>query len=71
MDNEVEEIYSVKEVSEILKTSKPQVRLYIKDGKLRALNMSRGSIRPLWKITRSQLNEFLSSSDFVPQGGEK
>lgn len=56
---DVEEIYSVKEVSEILKMSMPQVRLFIKDERLKALNISRGKIRPVWKIKRSQLDEFL------------
>lgn len=63
MNNEIEEIYSVKEVSEILHVSMPKIRLLIKDGKLNALNISHGKIRPVWKITRTQLNLFL--------GGEK
>ena len=56
---DIEEIYSVKEISEILHVSMPKVRLLIKDGKLKALNISHGTIKPVWKITRTQLNLFL------------
>lgn len=63
MDNDIEEIYSVKEISEILHVSMPKVRLLIRDGKLEALNISHGTIRPVWKITRTQLDKFM--------GGEK
>jgi excisionase family DNA binding protein len=60
MENiEPEEIYSVKEISEILHVSMPKVRLLIKDKRLKALNISHGTIRPVWKITRSQLDSFM------------
>ena len=55
----VEEIFSVKEISEILKLSTPKIRLLIKQGKLKALNISSGLIRPVWKITKTQLDEFM------------
>jgi excisionase family DNA binding protein len=67
---EPEEIYSVKEVSKILKVSMPQVRLFIKDGKLKAWNISRGKIRPVWKIKQSQLDEFMNYGQ-IGQGVDK
>lgn len=59
MEDNIEEIYSVREVSEILHVSMPKVRLLIKDGKLKALNISHGIIKPVWKITQTQLKLFL------------
>ena len=56
---EIEEIYSVKEVAQILGMSTLQIRGYINDGRLKALNISRGKIRPVWKVKRSQLDLFL------------
>lgn len=59
MNEEIEEIFSVKEISEILKLSTPKIRLLIKQGKLEALNISSGLIRPVWKITKTQLDKFM------------
>ena len=61
----MDEIYSVKEIAEILKMSTASVRALIKLGRLQALNVSKGQIRPVWKIKRSQLDEFLK------KGGKK
>ena len=58
---EIEEIYSTKEIADILQTNTIAVRLLIKDGKLKAMNVSRGKERPVWKVTQTQINEYLDS----------
>ena len=59
MATEIEEIYSTKEIAQILGTNQTAVRLLIKDGTLEAMDISRGSKRPVWKITQTQLNKHL------------
>lgn len=61
--NQVDEVFSVKEISLLLKMSTAKIRRLIKSGKLKATNVSTGTIRPNWKVTRSQLDEFLGVVD--------
>ena len=67
---EVEEIFSTKEISVILKINQTAVRLLIKDGKLKANNISRGKERPVWKVTMTQLVKYLKDQGIKYSGGE-
>ena len=67
---EVEEIFSTKEISIILKINQTAVRLLIKDGKLKANNISRGKERPVWKVTQTQLIEYLRNNNIKWKGDE-
>lgn len=66
--NDIDEIFSTKEVAEKLHTTMPNVRLWIKSGKLKAINVSNGKERPVWKILQSQLDEFLKQSEVKVDG---
>ncbi|MCL5071053.1 MAG: helix-turn-helix domain-containing protein [Actinobacteria bacterium] len=69
MGIDVEEIFSVKEIADKLGTNPTAVRLLIKDGRLKALNISRGKERPVWKVTETQLKEYLDSLDIQYKEG--
>ena len=71
MEIQVEEIFSTKEISVILKINQTAVRLLIKDGKLEANNVSRGKERPVWKVTETQLIKYLVANKIKYTGGEK
>jgi tRNA(Ile)-lysidine synthase TilS/MesJ len=68
---EVEEIFSTKELSIILDMNTTAVRLLIKDGKLKANNISRGKERPVWKVTQTQLIEYLKSQGIKFKEGDE
>lgn len=59
MNNSEIEVYSVKEVAEILKTSRQQVRKMILVEELPAVKVGRE-----WRITAESLQEFLCERDF-------
>jgi phage antirepressor YoqD-like protein len=71
MEIEVEEIFSTKEIAVILKINQTAVRLLIKDGKLKANNISRGKQRPVWKITQTQLIEYLRDNNIKYTDGQE
>jgi hypothetical protein len=68
---EVEEIFSTKEISIILKINQTAVRLLIKDGKLKANNISRGKERPVWKVTMTQLVQYLKDQGIKYSDGQE
>lgn len=53
--------YTVMEVAEYLKTGKQKVYGLIKKGKLKAADISLGNERPIWRITKEQLEEYINS----------
>lgn len=50
-------LYTVKEISEILRIHWQTVLTYIKTGKLKALKMGKG-----YRVTQEDLNEFINSN---------
>lgn len=57
MKDEIEKIYTVKEVSEILKVHFQTILGYIKDGKLKAMKIGKG-----YRISQKDLDKFLEDS---------
>lgn len=66
----IEEIYSTKEIAEILRMNQSSVRLLIQNGKMEAIDVSLGKTRPVWKITQSQLNKYLDDQGIKYKEGE-
>lgn len=59
-----EYLYTTQEVSNILHISLTALYGLIQEGKLKAINISKGKARNHWRIRKSDLDEFLV------QGGE-
>lgn len=55
-----EEVYTVEEAKDILKISRTQMYRMIKSGRLPAVNVGNGSQRSDWRITRKDLDQFLT-----------
>jgi excisionase family DNA binding protein len=66
MENIAQELLTPKEVAKKLKVTEEQVRLLIRKGKIRALNLGTGLKRPLYRISQQTLDSFLGK-EYTPQ----
>lgn len=66
MENTAQELLTPKEVAQKLKVTEEQVRLLIRKGKIRALNLGTGLKRPLYRISQQTLDSFLGK-EYTPQ----
>lgn len=63
-------VYTIKEVSEMLKVHDRTVRRYIRSGELQAINLGSDS-QPNWRIREDDLEEFLEKKKVGKRGGSE
>ena len=54
-------MYTVATIASHLQVSDEQILAHIRAGRLKATNVGAGSVRPRWRISESQLQEFLAA----------
>lgn len=63
-------VYTIKEVSEMLKVHDRTIRRYIRSGELQAINLGSDS-QPNWRIREDDLEEFLEKKKVGKRGGSE
>jgi excisionase family DNA binding protein len=59
-------MHTVSSLAGLLRISEEQVLAHIRAGRLRAVNVGGGTVKPRWRISEDQLNEFLASRTATP-----